>query len=46
LPADGGAGQDLFSADPGGLGRDVAGALLGVDLAAEVDGKSHQDDHH
>jgi len=21
-------------------------ALLGVDLAAEVDGKSHQDDHH
>src|SRR5665647_3365100 len=46
LPMDGGASQDLFSANPGGLGRDVAGALLGVDLAAEVDGKSHQDDHH
>src|SRR5674476_564681 len=46
LPADGGTGQDLFSADPGRLGRDAAGALLGVDLAAEVDGKSHQDDHH
>src|SRR5665647_2591819 len=46
LPADGGTGQDLFSADPGGLCRDVACALLGVDLAAEVDGKSHQDDHH
>src|ERR1035437_10220086 len=46
LPADGGPGQDLFSADPGRLGRDVACALLGVDLAAEVDCKSHQDDHH
>src|SRR5450631_371021 len=46
LPADGGAGQDLFAADPGRLCREVAGALLGVDLSAEVDGKSHQDDHH
>src|SRR5665647_754353 len=46
LPSDGWTGQDLFSADPGRLGRDVACVLLGVDLAAEVDGESHQDDHH
>ena len=34
MASDGGAGQDLFSADPGRLGRDVACTLLGVDLAA------------
>ena len=42
MPADGGTGQDLFSADPGRLGRDVACVLLGVNLAAKVDGEAHQ----
>jgi hypothetical protein len=28
------------------LGGEVVGALLGVDLAAEVDGEADEEDHH
>ena len=46
LAADGGRALDLLGAGAGCLGRGTAGLLLGVHLAAEVDGHPDQDGHH
>jgi hypothetical protein len=46
LAADGHGRVDLLASDPGGLVGDVAGVLLGVDLAGEVDDDTDEDDHH
>ena len=41
-----GAASHLLAAGASGFGGDVVGALLGVDLPAEVDGKPDEHHHH
>ena len=43
---DRGRGLHLLAAGAGGFGGDVVGALLGVDLSAEVDGEADEHHHH
>ena len=45
LTAHRGGALDLLGAGAGGLGGGTARLLLGVDLAAEVDGHPDEDDH-
>ena len=43
---DGGRSLHLLAAGSGGLGGEVVGALLGVDLPAEVDREADEHHHH